>query len=206
MRKKSVTDEQKSARRRGDELLESLFDATFKLMHEVRHTNLTFQQIAEAAKTSRTVLYRRWPTTFDLLQDIYTYKAQKLFEGEFFDTLKNTGSLRGDLLQLLNVYQGVYTEIGAEVLNNYYYIRMQDKEDTKEPAIHTRAADKHLGAVKKILVQATERGEKVKKLSPITLMLPFDVIRMENLIRPKRIGKKRLETMVDEILLPVFAG
>ena len=56
----------------------------------------------------------------------------------------------------------------------------------------------------------TENGfdfaHEIKKLSPVTLMLPFDVIRMENLIRPKRIGKKRLETTVDEILLPVFAG
>ncbi|RFM33593.1 TetR/AcrR family transcriptional regulator [Chitinophaga silvisoli] len=192
-------------RRRGDELLESLFDATFQLMKETPHTNLTFQQIAEAAKTSRTVLYRRWPTTFDLLQDIYTYKARKLFEGEYFDELKDTGSLRGDFIQLLTVYQGVYDEIGADVMNNYFYIRMQDPDHSRETALHTASLEKHQQAIAHILKNAKARGEKIKKLSKVTLMLPFDLIRMENMARQANISKKRLIAMVDEVLLPVFS-
>ena len=198
--------EQKNVRKRGDELLESLFDVTIQLMNEVRHTNLTFQQIADAAQTSRTVLYRRWPTMFDLLQDIYSYKAQRLFEGDFFDMLKDTGSLRGDLIQLLTVYQRVYSEIGAEIINNYYYIRMQSKGKTKEPAMHITAADKHIQTIKKILKNAKARGEKIKKTDVITLMLPYDLIRMENLIRTGNVSRKRINTLVDEILLPVFVG
>ncbi|MVM31751.1 TetR family transcriptional regulator [Spirosoma sp. HMF4905] len=197
-------DEQKNMRRRGDELLESLFDATIKLMNEVRHTNLTFQQIADAANTSRTVLYRRWPTMLDLLQDIYAHKAKKLFEGDFFDKLEDTGSLRGDFIQLLTVYQRMYLEIGAEILNNYYYLRMQDKENTKEPTIHTHAVDRHIKAMKDLLKQAQSRGEKVREVSIITLMLPFDLIRMENLIRMGNIDQSRIQIMVDDVLLPVF--
>jgi AcrR family transcriptional regulator len=195
---------EKNSRRRGDDLLEDLFKATFKLISDVRHTNLTFAQIAAEANTSRTVLYRRWPTTFDLLQDVYAHKAKRIFEGDFFDLLKNNGSLRADLLQLLQLYQKVYEEIGVEVLNNYYYIRMQDKENAKKPAIHTSALEKHLNAVTMILKNAENRGEKTKAISKITLMLPFDLIRVENLIRIGTVNKKRLETLVDEILLPVF--
>jgi len=195
----------KKVRRRGDDLLEDLFDATFRLMNEVGHTNLTFQQIADAAKTSRTVLYRRWPTTFDLLQDIYTYKAKKLFAGDFFDEIKSTESMRDDLIQLLSTYQNVYEEIGIEVLNNYFYIRMQDKERTKKPIVHVSAVEKHVQAVRKILSNAERRGEKPRKVSKITLMLPFDLIRMENLVRMENgVNLNRIETMVDEILLPVF--
>jgi AcrR family transcriptional regulator len=197
-------DELKSIRRRGDELMESVFDATFKLMNEVGHTNLTFQQIADAAKTSRTVLYRRWPTTFDLLQDVYTHKAKKLFEGKFFEQIVDNGSLRLDLLQLLTLYQRIYEEIGAEVLNNYFYIRMQDKTNMNKPGVHVTALEKHLGAVEKILEYAKKRGEKIKAISKITLMLPFDLIRIENLARIGNINNQRLEVMVDEVLLPVF--
>ncbi|WP_208745779.1 TetR/AcrR family transcriptional regulator [Pedobacter kyonggii] len=199
-----IMDEQKSIRRRGDELMESLFDATFKLMNEVKHTNLTFGQIAEAAKTSRSVLYRRWPTTFDLLQDIYTYKAKKLFDGEFLDKLEDTGSLRGDLNQLLTICQSVYDEIGSEVIINYYYIRLQDKDNSREPQVHTKAVNKFVEAMKTILENAKSRGENIKVTSGVALMLPFDLIRIENLVRMQGIDSKRLETLVDEILLPVF--
>lgn len=197
-------DEQKSIRRRGDELMESLFDATFKLMNEVKHTNLTFGQIAEAAKTSRSVLYRRWPTTFDLLQDIYTYKAKKLFDGKFLDKMEDTGSLRGDLIQLLTVCQSAYDEIGSEVLTNYYYIRLQDKDNSRETPVHTSAVNKFIVTMKTILKCAEARGENTKLTSGVTLMLPFDLIRIENLVRMQGIDNKRLETLVDEILLPVF--
>ena len=197
-------DEQKSVRRRGDELMESLFDATFKLINEVKHTNLTFGQIADAAKTSRSVLYRRWPTTFDLLQDIYTYKAKKLFDGEFLNKLENTGSLRGDLNQLLTVCQSAYDEIGSEVIINYYYIRLQDKDNSREPLVHTNVVNKFIEAMKTILKNAESRGENIKVTSGVTLMLPFDLIRIENLVRMQGIDNKRLQTLVDEILLPVF--
>lgn len=193
-----------NSRRRGDELLESLYDATMKLTTTIKLTDLTFQQIADEAKTSRTVLYRRWATTFDLLQDIYSYKAKKLFDGAFFDELTDNGDLRKDLLQLLTVYQKVHTEIGAEIINNYYFLRAQDKDDTKELPIHKQAIEKYLDATKKILTNAEKRGEKIKKTSQITLMLPYDLIRTENLIRPTNISKKRLTMMVDEILMPVF--
>lgn len=35
-------------------------------------------------------------------------------------------------------------------------------------------------------------------------MLPYDLIRTENLIRPQEITDQRLAMMVDEILIPVF--
>ena len=194
----------KNSRRRGDELLESLYDATMRLAATVKITNLTFQQIADEANTSRTVLYRRWATTFDLLQEIYAYKAKKLFDGLFFKELKDNGSLREDFIQLLTVYQKAYSEIGAEIINNYYFLRSQDKDDANELPVHQQAIVKYLNATKEILTNAEKRGEKIKKTSQITLMLPYDLIRTENLIRPNAITKKRLAMMVDEILLPVF--
>lgn len=194
----------RNTRRRGDGLLESLFDATIKLLEEVPLSKLTFQQIAEAANTSRTVLYRRWSTTFDLLQDIYVYQAKKLFEGVFFETLRDTGSLRTDLIELLSLYQKVYSEIGSEVLITYYSLRARDPEHTKEPEIHFQAVDKHLQTIVQILHKAEERGEHVKPMSQVTLMLPFDMIRMENLVRSNNMDTSRIETMVDEVLLPVF--
>ena len=65
-----------NTRRRGDTLTEDIYKATIELIKKVGYTNLTFQQIAQAAKTSRTVLYRRWKTTFELIYDIMVYKMK----------------------------------------------------------------------------------------------------------------------------------
>ncbi len=199
-------DKDKVSRRRGEELLESLYNATITLAATNKLTSLTFQQIADEAKTSRTVLYRRWASPFDLLQDIYAYKTKKLFDADFLSQVQDNGTLRKDFFQLLSLYQKAYNEVGAEAINNYYYLRMQDKENSREPVIHIQAIEKYLSAVKAILNNAQSRGEKISKVSNVTLMLPFDLIRTENLIRPENISKKRLMTMVEEILIPVFTN
>ena len=40
----------KNMRRRGDALSESIYNATIEIIKKVGYTNLTFQQIAQAAK------------------------------------------------------------------------------------------------------------------------------------------------------------
>ncbi|TSJ44667.1 TetR/AcrR family transcriptional regulator [Mucilaginibacter corticis] len=193
-------------RRRGDELLESLFASAFKLINEQGHTNLSFKQLAAAAGTSRTVLYRRWPTILNLLQDVYIHKAKKLFDGSFFDELQDTGSLRNDLIELLSLYQRIQLEIGIDIINNYYHIRLQDKEHDKRPAAHDLAREKHLQAVRRILDRAEARGEPIRNISQLTLMLPYDLIRIENLVRPGNLDNDRIENLVDEVLLPAFVS
>ena len=191
-----------SMRRRGDALSESIYNATIELIKKVGYTNLTFQQIALAAKTSRTVMYRRWKTTFDLIHEIIIYKTTNALGGELIDKIEDTGSLRGDLLQLLTLYQTIYTEVGPEIMNAILYEMGQNKQNKAE--ITVNAINKNILVMRKLLAFAKSRGEKIKKVSDATLTLPFDLIRVENLLSKDIIDRKRLELFVDEILLPVF--
>jgi len=189
-------------RRRGDALSESIYNATIELIKKVGYTNLTFQQIALAAKTSRTVMYRRWETTFDLIREIMVYKTTNALDGELIDKIEDTGSLRGDLLQLLTLYQSVYAEVGYEIMNAILFEMGQDNKKMSE--IEVNATNKNIMIMRKLLGYAKGRGEKIKSVSDATLTLPFDLIRVENLLRKDAIDAKRLELLVDEILLPVF--
>lgn len=189
-------------RRRGDVLSESIYNATIEMIKKVGYTNLTFQQIAQAAKTSRTVIYRRWKTTFELIHEIMVYKTTKALGGELIDKIEDTGSLRSDLLQLLTLYQRIYTEGTHEIMNAILFEMGQDNKKMSEIEIH--ATKKNILVMKKLLDFAKARGEKIKEVSDATLTLPFDLIRVENLLRKKAIDAKRLEVLVDEILLPVF--
>lgn len=191
-----------NTRRRGDTLTEDIYKATIELIKKVGYTNLTFQQIAQAAKTSRTVLYRRWKTTFELIYDIMVYKMKNTLGGELIDRIKDTGSLRGDLLQLLTLYQSVYIEVEHEIMNAILFELGQSNDKMSE--LEMNATNKNIFVMRKLLEFAKKRGEVIKEVSDETLTLPFDLIRMENILRQDGIDEKRLEVLVDEILLPVF--
>lgn len=189
-------------RRRGDALSENIYNATIETIKKVGYTNLTFQQIAHAAKTSRTVIYRRWKTKFDLIYEIWLHKTRKALGGELIDQIENTGSLRGDLLRLLSLYQKMFTEVSPEIMNAILYEMGQDNQKMAE--LKAEATTKNIQTMRKLLGFAKARGEKIKEVSDATLTLPFDLIRVENLLRKDDIDKNRLELLVDEILLPVF--
>jgi AcrR family transcriptional regulator len=188
-------------RRRGNALVESIYDAAVQLIKEVGYANLTFQQIAMAAKTSRSVLYRRWANMFDLLMEIVDDRSSKALGGQLIDTIANTGTLRGDLLNLLTLYQSTYVEIGPEILSAVLYEIGQGNNKVHEAEVD--AAAKNILVMRKVLRNAKSRGEKIKEASDITLTLPFNLIRMEYLMH-KYVDNDRIALFVDEILLPVF--
>jgi AcrR family transcriptional regulator len=198
MKKTSV-----NTRKRGDTLVESIYDAAVKLIKEVGYANLTFQQIAKAAKTSRSVLYRRWANMFDLLMEIVDDRSSKALGGQLIDRIENTGTLRGDLLNLLTLYQSTYADIGPEILSAVLFEIGQG--NNKVPEAEVNAAAKNILVMRKLLKNAKSRGEKIRKVSDITLTLPFNLIRMENLMY-KNVDSNRIALFVDEILLPVFTG
>ncbi|MFH7817771.1 TetR/AcrR family transcriptional regulator [Neobacillus thermocopriae] len=192
----------RNTRRRGDILNESIYNATIELIKKVGYHNLTFQQIANAAETSRTVLYRRWKTTYDLIREIIEYKVTNVLGGPLIDKIEDTGSLRGDLMHLLSLYQSLYVEVDHEIMNAILFEMGQNKDKISE--IEINATNKNILVMRKLLQFAKNRGEKIKEVSDATLTLPFDLIRVENILRKDGIDTKRLELLVDEILLPVF--
>ena len=188
-------------RKRGVTLAESIYDAAVKLIKEVGYANLTFQQIAIAAKTSRSVLYHRWANMFDLLMEIVDDRSSKALGGPLIDRIENTGTLRGDLLNLLTLYQRVYAETGPEILSAVLFEIGQGNNKVHEAEVD--AAAKNILVIRKILRNAKSRGEKIKEVSDITLSLPFTLIRMEYFMY-KTVDYDRIALFVDEILLPVF--
>jgi len=191
-----------SRRRRGDALTASIYQATLEALKEDGYANLTFQKIAQMTRTSRTVLYRRWETPLALIHEIVLQKMHLAFNGELIDNITDTGSLRSDLLHLLTLYQRLYAEVGPEMMNAVLFEMSQNNASL--PPVVRNAIEKNIAMMRKIVAFAQTRGEKIKHLSPRTLALPFDLIRMDNLLYRTAIDAKHLEQLVDEILLPVF--
>jgi AcrR family transcriptional regulator len=190
-------------RRRGDTLTESIYQAVEDIIKTEGYTGLTFQKIAQAAHTSRTVLYRRWESPLDLIHDIVAEKLLHALGGDFIDMIEDTGSLRGDLLQLATMYQSFYTEVGPELMNAVLF-----EASLNSPAMVAMAQNavkRNILAMRKVLDFARMRGEKVKNVSEFALRLPFDLIRMQHVLHRIPLDTRQMELLVDEILMPVFS-
>src|SRR5690349_13494346 len=80
------------SRRRGATLERALLRAAWEELAAVGYANLTIEGVAARARTSKAVLYRRWPNRAALITAAMRQEAP-LLSGEVPDT----GQLRGDV-------------------------------------------------------------------------------------------------------------
>jgi len=191
------------SRRRGDKLIESIYEAAIEIIRTEGYGNLTFMRVARLARTGRTVLYRRWATPFDLTREIMEYKTVQALGGDLADMVKDTGSLRGDLLYLMDLYQRIYDATGPEIMNAMLFEMSQN--NARIPQIKGSIAFRNAQIMQKLLDFAKARGEATKPVTEIALTLPFDLIRMSFLWQQRTLDAQLRERLVDEILMPVFA-
>ncbi|MCL2783541.1 MAG: TetR/AcrR family transcriptional regulator [Propionibacteriaceae bacterium] len=193
-----------ASRRRGDRLIESIYNAATEIIRTEGYGNLTFVRIARLAGTGRTVLYRRWATPLDLVREIMVYRSARALGGELIDAVKDTGSLRGDLLYLMELYQQIYIATGPEIMNALLFEMSQD--NARMPVLKDHAVFKNVEVMDKLLSFARARGDRINDLSINAQTLPFDLIRMSFLWERRTLDEAEREKLVDEIVLPVFTG
>jgi len=193
-----------TTRKRGDRLIESIYDAAIEIIRSEGYGNLTFLKIARLARTGRAVLYRRWATPLDLVREIMTYRSAQALGGELPDLIRDTGSLRGDLLYMLELYQRIYSSVGPEIMNAMLFEMSQN--NARIPEIKDDVGVRNVVLMDKLLGFAKARGERVRPLSDVALTLPFNLIRMSFLWEQRTVDREARERMVDEIILPVFLG
>jgi AcrR family transcriptional regulator len=86
----------RTTRRRGQALERAIRDAVVELLAEDGVRGVTMDAVAARARTSKPVLYRRWPDRAALLRDTLVPLAMQAIPHE------DTGSYRDDMLAILN--------------------------------------------------------------------------------------------------------
>jgi AcrR family transcriptional regulator len=190
-----MADQQVATRRRGAALEEVLLDAAWSELQSVGYRNLTIEAVADRAGTSRAVLYRRWRNRHELVIAAMRRHAPML-SGEVPDT----GSLRGDVLALLQRTADRMDEIGAETIRGLLgdYLSDPDFERTQGQVLQIGAE-----VMTSILRRATDRGEARTDISLRVAQVPTDLFRNE--IFKSRAAPPRavLVEIVDEVFLPL---
>jgi AcrR family transcriptional regulator len=184
-------------RRRGAELEDALLEAAWDELVEKGYDGFTIESVAERARTGRAVLYRRWPTKPDLVQATVVRAGHK----EHVE-IPDTGSLRDDMVELLRGANRARVRFGilmALQLSGYFAETGTGLSGLRDAFIAGRPT-----SVETIVSRAVERGEvDPAKLTPRVVGVPFDLFRQEVLMTLKPVPDEVIESIVDEIFMPL---
>jgi AcrR family transcriptional regulator len=181
------------SRRRGQALEDALLRAAWEELAEAGYSGLTMEKIAGRAGTSKTVLYRRWPTRAALVLAAIRHQVVPVTS-----QLPDTGSLRGDVLAVLSQIRDHFHQIGAAVAHGL----MAESRDLPED--FTAIVP---GVMTELLDRAAERGEIQRaRVTARIAAVPGDLLRHELLLAQRPGSDEFLAEVVDDVFLPLVTG
>jgi AcrR family transcriptional regulator len=171
-----------------------LLAVTLQLLQEHGYDGLTVDAVASAARASKATVYRRWPSKAELVLAAFIEGVRQVA------VPPNTGTLRGDLLQL--------GEICAQQIHHHAgTIRAVLVEASRHPALNDalqhQFIEQRKALIQHILRQAVERGEIAEAAITDELwdLLPGYLI-FRSIIPSRPPTRATVQMLVDDFILP----
>ena len=176
---------------RGRELLR----ATQDLLMETGYDNLSMDAVAARAGSSKSTLYRRWPSKADLVA-----AAVEAFAWDA--PVPDTGSLREDLFELAQVW------FDPDHKRDRLFVRLltalPSDDRLHEIYLSTLARPRAL-ALAAIIERATARGEIPGSATPERVAGILPAMAFQQLVVQRApVDREFIERILDEILLPLL--
>jgi AcrR family transcriptional regulator len=186
-----------ATRRRGAALEDALLTAAWDVLSKAGYGGFTMEAVAERARTSTPVLYRRWPDRWDLAM-----AAIRHYGDRNPVAAPDTGSLRGDLIAFLRDASSKRAAVAA-----VFSLRMAEffDETRATPAqARQQMLEGRTPITEEIFGRAVARGEAdPDRLTPRVKSVAFDLLRNELVLTQRPVPRKVIEEIVDDIVLPL---
>lgn len=187
-----------ATRRRGAKLEAALLNAAWDELVARGYLGLTFEGVAERAGTSRPVVNRRWATKSELVSAAVRHAADQRQPVKAPDT----GSLRSDTIELLRRIADDRSEWFAVLtaqLAGYFSETGSGLEE-----LSSLVRERHLALLEAVVARAVARREALpEKITSRRLRSPLDLLDLEMLILLGPVPEESIETIVDDVFLPL---
>ncbi|OKH68587.1 TetR family transcriptional regulator [Mycobacterium sp. SWH-M1] len=183
-------------RRRGAELDSAILDAGWEQLLDAGYAGFTIDAVAARSASARSVLYRRWPTRLELLEDVIRRRG----EIDVID-VPDTGTLRGDVLAVLtdfNARRAGTMGLFAALLGAYY-----DEAGGSPAKLRALFVPDGPSIMSQIAERAVARGELATLPPPRVLNLPADLLRHELFMTMAAVPQDTITEIVDDVFLPL---
>ncbi|MFI5507772.1 TetR/AcrR family transcriptional regulator [Mycobacterium sp. NPDC051804] len=171
-----------------------LLAVTLRLLQEEGYDGLTVDAVAAGARASKATVYRRWPTKAELVLAAFIEGVRHVA------VAPETGTLRGDLLQLGDV-------ICDQARTHASTMRAVMVEVSRNPALNDvmqhQFLDQRKALFKQILGQAVARGEidAAAITEDLWDVLPgYLIFRSIFSLRPP--SRRTVQSLVDDVMMP----
>jgi AcrR family transcriptional regulator len=189
--------EEARSRRRGSSLESALLEAAWNELLTVGYSKLTMDGVALRAKTSKPVIYRRWPNRVALVLAVLRHRSPIVPE-----RIADTGNLRSDVLSVMRGVAMTLSELSQESVWAIIADCFIDRGDARIAEAGMKAS---IGTMSLIIQRATNRGELPESTIPRRVVsLPLDLSRHEMLIRRAPVPEEILVEIVDDVFLPLL--
>jgi AcrR family transcriptional regulator len=171
-----------------------LLEVTLQLLQQHGYDRLTLDAVAARARASKATVYRRWPSKAELVLAAFIEGCRQTA------VHPDTGTLRGDLLQLGRV-------ISQQTHEQSGIIRAVLVEVSRHPALHdamqAEFLDQRKALLHEVLRDAVLRGEIDAAAISDELwdLLPGYLI-FRSIMPNRPPTKQTVEALVDEVLIP----
>jgi AcrR family transcriptional regulator len=185
------------SRRRGKVLETAIFEIVLRELAETGYVNFSIERVAARAGTSKPVIYRRWPTRARLV-----YAALRASRPALSSEAPDTGTVRGDLMVILDRVSEMVDELSPEVIFGLIAELLHESESSLFAEVHERNAK--IKIMMEILTRGVGRGEiAAEKLTPRLAALPFDLVRYQLMVLQQPLSAQDIEEIIDRIFLPL---
>jgi AcrR family transcriptional regulator len=190
-----------SARRpRGEVREEAILDAALELVAEAGFDRATVGAIARRAGASKATIYRRWPGKSELVADAIRRRAKPAFP-----SLPDTGTLRGDLLAVVELIHQVMTSEPGMVFFGLLVAMRTDP--VLADLVRAQLFQQRLPRDDNPVSRAVARGELRPGVDPsLVPRVAVPVINANLMLTGGRLSESFLPGLVDDILIPLLTA
>ncbi len=183
-----------TTRRHGDALRAEILRAVLDELRDQGYPGVTYDGVARRARTSKPVLYRRWRSRAHLVLDALTAELPPVLP------IPDTGSLRGDLIALLQLMRTRFDLVGAQTIRGI----IADADDELRH-VALELTDVFAAEISRSVVQrARDRGEIGPAPVPL-LVCSVPVVLLEHeLLLADEPTDQRIVEIVDVAGLPLI--
>jgi len=185
---------------RGEPRERAILSAVIDLLGEAGYAAMTMDAVAARAHASKTTIYRRWPGKAELVRAaVDTYIAARVAGPH------DTGSLRGDLLAVMQAMGGHLTPDFTAMMSGLVHAMRTDGE----LAASLRSMFDRDAAAEQIIGRAVRRGELPAPDAARLASLVHEVIEAQvfrQLISTAGFDDAFARHVVDDIIVPLLAG
>jgi AcrR family transcriptional regulator len=189
-------------RRRGTALDEAILRAAAEVLKESGVPGLTMEEVARRAGTNKNAIYRRWPNRVALGVAAY----RRLAAADI--VLPDSGSLRGDALEMLRRANSTWSSPYGEILRGLFAAAGGAPELLAELRDQATDGSAYESAWLTLLGRAVARGEAAPEaLHPRVASAPTALLRNEYVTRGvPAVPDAVISEIIDEVFLPLVRG